>query len=83
MRDKLLAEPQVHGGALLDRDQRISSLVNAIVNEPVRALEEIDQLLAARLNEPGVQFPLGDVVNDSQHRGGCDIAETGTVLQRL
>jgi len=57
--------------------------VDAIVNEPVGTLEDIDQLLAARLKESGVQLLLGGALNDSQHRAGRDIAETGELLQRL
>src|ERR1700729_2185974 len=65
MRDQDPANPQVHGSASLCRDQRISSLVDAIVNEPVGALAEIDQLLAASFDEAGVEFLPGSIVNQS------------------
>jgi len=68
------ADPEVHGGAPFGRNQRVGSLVDAIVDETVGTLEEIDQLLAPRLNEAGVQLLLGRVVNDRQHRDGRDIA---------
>src|ERR1700723_3539357 len=65
MSDQDPADPQVHGAAPLGSDQRISSLVDAIVNEPVGALAEIDQLLATCFDEAGVEFLPGSIVNQS------------------
>ncbi len=49
----------MHGGTPLGWYQRISSLVDAVVNEPVGAFEAIDQFLSTCLNEARVKLLLG------------------------
>jgi hypothetical protein len=83
MGDQDPADSQMYGSATLGWNQRISSLVNAIVDEPVGAIEEIDQLLATRLNEAGMEFVRGGIMNESQRDGRRNITETGQLLQRV
>ena len=60
------ADPEVRLGAQLLRDQRIGGFLNAVVDEPVGAVEALDQFLADGLPQSRVDLLLRSPEDDRQ-----------------
>ena len=70
-------------GAQVFRDQRIGGLLHAVVDEPVGAVQPLDQLLTHRLPQSRVDLLLRGPENDRKRRDLGDVAEAGQQLQRF
>src|SRR6266446_6464131 len=70
-------------GARRFRDQRVSSFPNAVVYEPVGAVQALDQLQANRLPEVRVDLFLRRPAHECERGQVGAVAEAGEVLQRL
>src|SRR5688572_13315521 len=64
VRGEQSADSQVRLGSPFPGNQRVSSLVYAVMHESIRALETVDQIEAHGLPEAGVQRLLRRVVED-------------------
>jgi hypothetical protein len=74
-------DSQMRVGARRFRNERVNSLLNAVVHEPVGAVQALDQLEADRL--PQVRVELFLRCSERERRDVAAVAEAGELLQRL